>query len=762
MLEPISVYLNMNHFTKDKPTPGKISQVKRRFILGALFLALLISPKTQGIGISSYALNDIEVLYIYDDPGSIDWATLYYLNDHEHCRVTLLTIRPGSDFRMAETGFEDRQLVSLTAFGNLDSTGFIDQLSRALFGRRQPDLVLISELTGQKIYESLIEHLKNLPSDPQSPFELTNIFRWRLPGDTSKTDQAISVNTSELAERYRDRMKIELPHLDPSANPEGYDPPRFSRYEPIRVARTGGSGLLAGIAHLRLISILDGYLGEGPVESAVMRHARNFISFFSMAENTSGSKRVEHLVAGYKSLIDLSNQCRSLSVLKSKTGFNWYMDDMLVKARRAVLDEIKVDWSGEIIRRDSPHGPKLKFRAALSVNGPQAVELSYIRFHPYWDSSVVTLEAISRKVMPHQSFVREYLIETSRGQLESKLPDSLRFSAEIIYSSLSLPVFSAVAVRDIPSLSVRFEPGFHFVPPVARIDIDQVVSSMNLKAVITKPYDWAGEVTLNLETPAGLFAGAYRTTWSASKGRTAETIRIPFSVSNLFEQGIQKQVIKLFSGGIVVDADTGLVRIATCKVSDKVNVGLFPDSTGILEDILRMTGVAYQPMTERSLVTADLDAYEVLLLGSGFFRKYPSIRQAKDRLEDYLRHGGSLVIMGQPSDWPEGLLPVSFVPAAERIKNDRIRVRLPEGRVVSEGYDINFERLLSYFERERLVSPVVMAPSEGVLVTQSGAGLLSVARVGEGQIIYCGLPLTEMIADLNLEAIHLLANLLNY
>jgi len=31
-----------------------------------------------------------------------------------------------------------------------------------------------------------------------------------------------------------------------------------------------------------------------------------------------------------------------------------------------------------------------------------------------------------------------------------------------------------------------------------------------------------------------------------------------------------------------------------------------------------------------------------------------------------------------------------------------------------------------------------------------------------GQMIYCGLPLLEMVAQLDLEAIHLVANILNY
>ncbi|MHC4501282.1 MAG: hypothetical protein ACYS21_19480, partial [Planctomycetota bacterium] len=60
------------------------------------------------------------------------------------------------------------------------------------------------------------------------------------------------------------------------------------------------------------------------------------------------------------------------------------------------------------------------------------------------------------------------------------------------------------------------------------------------------------------------------------------------------------------------------------------------------------------------------------------------------------------------------------------------------------------------------VGTAVLAPAEKVFVTPTGAVLLSVSRLGEGQVIFCGLPLIEMISRLELEAIHLFANILNY
>jgi len=239
-------------------------------------------------------------------------------------------------------------------------------------------------------------------------------------------------------------------------------------------------------------------------------------------------------------------------------------------------------------------------------------------------------------------------------------------------------------------------------------------------------------------------------------------VRIPFSVSNLFELGIHRQSIALTIDGRPVAADSGIIRIASCKVDDKISVGFLPDTTGLLEEILRMTDATFRPLTDRTLLTGDLDAYNVILIGSGALRNYPSFRDIRDRLEDYLRYGGSLVIFGQPSDWEEGLLPVSLIPSEERVVRSELLNRIPNANILSKPHVIDENEFLADFTARRRVAAAIVAPAEQVYVTPTGATLLSVSRLGEGQIIYCGFPLTEMISGLNLEAIHLLANIMNY
>jgi hypothetical protein len=342
------------------------------------------------------------------------------------------------------------------------------------------------------------------------------------------------------------------------------------------------------------------------------------------------------------------------------------------------------------------------------------------------------------------------------------MPESLTFAAEIVYGEVPMTVTSAIPIWEKPDLSVDFQPGFFFVPPVARVEVDRVVAAMNWKAIISKPRYYHGLVTLNLETPRGVFAGAYKQSWQLEKDRVTETVRIPFSVSNLFELGIQHQTITLAVDGRVVAADTGKIRIAACKLDDHVAIGLMPDTTGLLEDILRMAGADYRPLTDRTLSTGDLDAYTVILVGSGALRDYPSFRLIKGRLEEYLRQGGSLVIFGQPTDWPEGALPVAFVPSLEHLTGTELLNRIPTARITTRGYAISKSNLLSWLEIRRKVGAAVITPAEKVYVTPTGATLLSVSRLDEGQVIFCGFPLIEMISQLNIEAIHLLANILNY
>jgi hypothetical protein len=743
--------------------PRKVST--HRFIrLGLLSLAGLyaFAPNLLAADRLSQALTDVQVLYLFEDPLEIDWPTLYYLNEEHGCRVDLLTLSSSHGFYYQSREVPEKGIHLHQYFLDPDDPALLDSVTTVLFRQRRPDLVILGGTDFGPLVDGMAAKLQNLPLDDSSIYSIRKLYR---VADRVVSGDAVTINRPELIEKYHDRMALEIPHLYSWMTVDQIGDVRLVQYLTLKSTVPPGEpspDFLTGVAPLRLPTVLDTLLADGTVKQSFLLRTRSFTLSFEAALKTVGKARVQHVITGYKSLLELDRQIGTEPRLRALPELRQYMDGLISRAQAAALDEIGMDWDGRIILRDSPHGPRLKFRAALGVNGPQTIELSYVRFHPYWDSAAVTLDSVSRKVEPHQSFVREYLVDIERSRLEATMPESLSFSAEIVYGVTPLVVRSAVPIWEQPDLKVEFYPDFFFVPPVAQVEVDRVVKAMNWKAVISKPLYYHGTATLNLETPRGVFAGAYRQSWDLERGRASETVRIPFSVSNLFELGIQRQTISLTVDNRVVATDTGIIRIAACQVDSKVTVGLMPDSTGLLEDILRMTGVAYQPITDRALTAGDLDAYKVILIGSGAVRDYPSFRLIKGRLEEYLRQGGSLVVFGQPTDWPEGALPVALVPSIEQLTGTMLLNRIPQARLTSQPYAISESNLLSWMDMRRRIGAAVVSPAERIYVSPSGATLLSVSRLGDGQLIFCGLPLVDMISHLNIEAIHLLANILNY
>lgn len=743
--------------------------ILRRFAIASSALIVAIvsyTPVSASVeDLVKYSICDVRVLYLYSDAEMIDWPTLYYLNDNFGCRIDLVSLQERSVSRHTERALPGKQMVSHSFLvERFDSSGF-SRVTDKLFAERRSDILIFNIDSSDAIQVSFKKHLMSLPADPDGLFDFLRFFQSSdVHATPTESGPMIVLNSREQATRYGDRMEKEIPQL-------------FQRYQTREVSlglqryrliedRTGtdkhGSNFLTDIESIRLIELVEKLLPDGPMKITFGRQSKKFITRFGAARSAIGNEQVRLILEGYRELLALVRYPGFTSRVDSLKAFRAYLGDLQIRAEQTALAAVGVHWDGRIILRDSPHGPKLKFLASVSVDGPNEVELSYIRFHPYWDSTVVLLDSISKKIAPHQSYVREFLIDIDREAFESEKPESLLFTTELIYGQIPLEIINSVPVWEKPKMSLTFEPDFQFVEPPPDLDIDRVVSSMNLKAVITKPINYSGTVKLVLETSRGLFAGAYRTERTLDAGRTRELISIPFSISKLFERGVQLQTLSLMVEDQLVAGDTIRVRSASCHMDDRMTIGFLPDSTGLLEDILRMTDASFSPLTDRGLMTADLNSYRVIVVGSGSFRHYPSFYMLKDRLETFLKQGGSLVIFGQPEDWPEGVLPVSFVPGVETVSSGGITNKIKDARVLSKPYSITEKGLLSSFFRKSGVTPADIAPAEKVLVTAAGGSLLSISRIGDGQIIYCGLPLLEMISRLDIEAIHLFSNIMNY
>jgi hypothetical protein len=731
----------------------------------ALWLLAARSTTRADASLIDFALSDVRVLYLYDDDKTIDWPALYYLNDEYGCRLDLVTLEPHTQFHAATTSLPRREIY-LHHYYVPDDSGAMQMVADTLFNQRRPDLVIFGPSIDSEPGRAFKSHLMALSESDSLLFNIVKILEL-IADDRDRTDPAntVIINVREAFRRYRERMDLEIPQLTNSYYTDEIGVGILSHYRML-VSRVGVAAnrrdFLSGLETNRLESVIDGLTTAGPRATILQEQAKRFRADFEAARRAEGRERVDLLVSGYDAVLDLQEAARSAPADPLKAALISFLERTIFRAERAALDAVGIDWEGRITLRDSPHGLKAKVVLALSVDGPSEVDLIAVQFLSVGDTVAVTLDSVPRTIVPHQSYVRQYLVDIDADRLQSAKPDSLTFVTVIKYGRTPLVLSHSLPLRELPNLKVRFDPEFFFVPPVAQLDVDRIVASMAWNIVITKPPDLTGDVHIKLASPRGVFAGAYRTDLSLEEGTVRRTVRIPFSVSNLFEQGIHYPTVSLVIDGQVVAADTGRMRIAACNLSSKRRVAFIPDSTGRMEDCLGMTRAATRPLTPRSLMTANLSAYDVLLIGSGAAQSFNRLSDARDRLEDYVRHGGSVVTFGQDYRWPHDVLPFMLVPSLEQVPGRDISVLMPDAKILNQPYQISLSNLFDSFGSARKVAAAVVSPSEKILTTPSGAVLLSVSRLGDGQVIYCGLPLFDMIGDLNLQAIHLLANILNY
>ena len=748
----------------------KISHNKKnlqnRFaILICAFLILFTGSLKAELNIGQ-ALCDINVLYLAGDVETIDWTTIYHLNSQHGCRIDIVQMKKRSAYNYVKSSIPEREIY-LHKFNLQESNSeMFDNLTKELFKNHRPDIVLLGLNTDDQLFNTLRGYIINL--EPLNEFHFNILKIYEQTTETSQnlesTGQVI-LNVNELAKLYKNRMKYEIPSLGIKFIDYGNQNRDLVRYNLIydQAFETGtGSGFLVNIPNNRLETIFDKLVQVGPKKITLKHQTRNFLSFINSARRSSGKQQIDFILKGYRNLLDLINAIESDEMVSSRKDLRNYFDKLVRKIKKLAQDGVGINWDGKILLRDSPHGTKLKFRASLAANGPKEVELLSIKFYPYWEEECVVVDSQPRIISPHQVFIREYLIDIDQEYLKAKLTDSLLFEAELRYGPIPMTVRNTIPIWERPELGITFEPDYHFIPSPAELDIDRVISSRNIRAIITKPSDYIDTLDFKFTPPKGLFAGAYNKSIILSKGTTHETIRISYSISKLFELGIQNLYLSLSKHDNILAIDTGIVRIASCNIKDVIKIGFVPDTLGMLEDILQITNAMHRPFTDRGLLTADLEAYNVIVIGSGSFRKYPSLKKMKYRFEEYVRNGGSLIVMGQPDDWPEDMLPVILSPAQELVTNEEITNQIENARVLRQPYKISQLNLFSSFFKKREVAAAIVAPSEKVFITSSGSALLSVSRIGDGQIIYCGLPLLELIAKLEIDAIHLFANLMNY
>ncbi len=188
-------------------------------------------------------------------------------------------------------------------------------------------------------------------------------------------------------------------------------------------------------------------------------------------------------------------------------------------------------------------------------------------------------------------------------------------------------------------------------------------------------------------------------------------------------------------------------------------------------EALRAIGLPVALLSDSALRAADLDRYDVIVIGSRAYETNPTLAAENGRLLEYVRRGGTLLVQYQQYQFVRGRYapyPLEIARPHDRVTDERAAPELlapghalfrSPNRIGPEDWEGWVQERGLYFPREwdeRYV-PLVAFADPGASPQR---GALLVARVGGGTYVYTGLSFFRQLPAGVPGAYRLFANLL--
>ncbi len=796
--------------------------MRTKRIISTAIIVFLFGCVSYAAGINTNALlTDTRVVYVFDQGDQIDWALIYYLACENGCQVDLATVKSGPVYKRLFLE-SDRHNITLSRFflpeilynyldsaarqlykkdhpdtsiEHLDSAArelyseylpdssveylislarelygehlpemsmnYFDSVAADLFGDYLPDIIIFSSNFKDRDTQAFDNYLLDIEFDTTGIFKIQKYFRRVDQGGEKSvylnTEQYFQDHSKEITEMAA--AVAETPPLPGSLR-------TYSIYDLIKDRTTTSSGtpdFLAGIERLKFDQITQKYIKTASGRKAYETYRDQYVSYLEAAEHQGGLNKIESLISALGEMQKIrQTYYYQIGRLDSLAPMARYIEKSLGSLSSAIFQEADIDYRANIEIRDTPEGKRLKFKSEVNNNGFLDIEAGWLEFNPPGADTNKIIDSSWTEIKPNNSLVRQYTVDIDPKRLETINAREMRFIGRVKYGGEEVSfTYTANAYEESP-LSVEFVPDFLMIKPFGKLNIDRLVEAADLKVIIRKPADFVGKFGVKIITPPGVMAGAYREEIDLQNGQRAIEMGIPLVMT--YSAGTEKKQIEidLIKNGKVLASDRANIRQAEFSIPENLNIALFPDYNGLLEDILIETGARYRPISERFLVAGDFSYYDAIFFGTRCYQKYNSLEIIRDKIKDFMEFGGTVVVFGQPDEWRDDLLPVSIISTTVNLSADSLLALDKNNQIFKTKFNITPEKLMSRINAGYVSYPAVVFPGEKIIKSSSNTTVLSQTKLGKGRLIYCGLPLLEMIRDLDIDAIKLFSNLVHY
>jgi hypothetical protein len=387
------------------------------------------------------------------------------------------------------------------------------------------------------------------------------------------------------------------------------------------------------------------------------------------------------------------------------------------------------------------------------------------------------IPAASNMTLPHS----EHLYETSYYPLGSSLPglpigqpagNQFLAIAEIGLDQMVIPVPAIFRYDIAPSIQISVTPSVVLLKDLSSPrDVD-----FNVRLINRTPGPFSGSLWV---VPLALAKEDYEPT-HVTFAREDEEVTVPLNLAvPAAKAPLAPDVLIEFRPETPAQAKAiASIKVAAKEagvdVSDGLNVGCVSGSGHTLDLALRELGIAHYELSlaggrgdSQSHVLSRLDA---VVVDRFALRSHPEVISASNRLLEYVKKGGNLIILSQrPEDW-NGMQGARLAPLSIKIQdapvildNTPVKILDADNPAMSKPNKLTAADLEGWGQDRPLFVPREWAPEYTALVELAGSfkGGLLLARVGDGTMVYVSYDWNQALRVMNPGAYRLLANLLS-
>ncbi|MGA2537614.1 MAG: PIG-L family deacetylase [Terracidiphilus sp.] len=209
-------------------------------------------------------------------------------------------------------------------------------------------------------------------------------------------------------------------------------------------------------------------------------------------------------------------------------------------------------------------------------------------------------------------------------------------------------------------------------------------------------------------------------------------------------------------------------RKVDVKLATGLRVGYVMGTGDEVPDAIEALGVAPHLLTAGEVTSGDLSAYTTIVIGIRAYSARPELAVAQGRLNEFVRRGGTLIVLYQSADFPAPS-PLRLGRFAERVVDEAAPVKIldPGNSLLTSPNLITANDFDGWLE-ERGHSFLDSWDSAYTALTETAdpgqdpqRGGLVVAHPGKGTFVYCAYALHRQLPELVPGAYRILANLIS-